>query len=447
MKNMINKGLSFEKRLETLESVDLDDRRYVKLGSLIMGAGLGIFLVWAAFAPLDQGVPGQGVVTVINKRMVVQHPSGGLVEEVLVTEGSKVRAGQVIARLNITENKAQAEMVRTQYRAAKSEEQRILAGLSGKKIIPPASGEPADPLMSEAMSYQAAVLQSRRAVLTSELAIMRENLRGLEHQADSYRTLSETRRQQSELAKQQVMSVRELSIAGYYPKNRLLELERTAAEHDAKADETRAELGRIESGIAEVKHKLLLRQQEYEREEETRLAELRQQVIGLKSKLDAAEFIENSSIIVSPADGVAVGLNFHGKGEVIPPGGRIVDIVPENEQLIIEAKFAPDTADDLRTGLKVDIRFPGLSHVNLPAIEGEVLTVSADHLVDEASRMSYFLVRVQLTKQGLATLNVHEAAIQPGMPAEVLVKTGERTLLNYLIAPVRDRMEWAFIQK
>lgn len=430
-----------------MEGVDLDDRRYVRLGFLVLVAGLGVFLVWAAFAPLDEGVPGQGVVTVINQRTIVQHPSGGLVDEVLVTEGSKVRAGQVLARLNITENKAQAEMVRAQYRAAKSEEQRLLAELSGKKVMQPAMGESADPLMSEAISYQTAVLQSRKAVLASELAVIRENLRGLEHQAESYRTLSETRKQQSELAKQQVMSVRELSSAGYYPKNRLLELERAATEHDAKTDETRAELGRIESGIAEVKHKILLRQQEYKKEIESRLAELQQQVIGLKSKLDAVEFIEKNSVIVSPVAGIAVGLSFHGKGEVIPPGGRIVDIVPENEQLIIEAKFTPDLADDLRAGLMVEVRFSGLTHANLPVIEGEVLTVSADQLVDKVNGFSYFLARVQLAKQGLATLHARKVVIQPGMPAEVLVKTGERTLLSYLIAPIRDRMEWAFIQK
>lgn len=447
MKEFLNKWLLLEKQPGTVEGVDLDERRFVMLGFMVLIAGFGVFLVWAAFAPLDEGVPGQGTVAVINQRKVVQHAGGGLVDEVLVTEGSKVKAGQVIARLNVTENKAQAEMVRAQYRAAKSEEQRLLAELTGKKAARLTQGETADPLMNDAMSYQQAVLRSRRAVLASELAVISENLRGLERQADSYRTLSETRRQQSELAKQQVTSVRELSSAGYYPKNRLLELERTAAEHDAKADETRAELGRIESGIAEVKHKFLLRQQEYRKENEARLAEIQQQVIGLKSKLDAVEFIEKNSVIVSPADGVAVGLNFHGKGEVIPAGGRVVDIVPENELLIIEAKFTPDMADDLRAGLKVDIRFSGLTHLNLPAIEGEVLTASADQLMDDASHMPYFLARVQLTKTGLATLSAHGASVQPGMPAEVLVKTGERTMLSYLIAPIRDRMEWAFIQK
>lgn len=448
MKKMIDKWFVRETPLETA-GVDLDDRRFVRLGYWIIAAGLGGFLIWAAFAPLDQGVPGVGVVTFTNQRKVVQHPEGGMVDEVLVAEGSKVKAGQVIARLNVTANKAQAEMVRAQYRAAKSEELRLLAELSGKKTLEPTDVETAaaDPLMSDAMNHQAAVLRSRRSVLEGELSVLRENLSGLERQASGYRNLMITRKQQGESAKQQVAGVRELTASGYYPKNRLLELERTAAEHDAKIDETQTELGRIESSIAEVKYKLLLRQQEYKKEVEGRLAELQPEVIGLKNKLDAVEFTEKNSVIVSPADGVAVGLNFHGKGEVVPPGGRIVDIVPENEQLIVDAKFAPDMADELHAGLKVDIRFSGVNSVSLPAVEGEVMTVSADQLMDQASHTPYFLVRVQLTKRGLATLKEHQVVIQPGMPTEVLVKTGERTLFGYLIAPVRDRLEWAFIQK
>lgn len=448
MKKMIDKWFSRNEH-SGAAGVDLDDSRFVRLGYRVIAVGLGGFLIWAVFAPLDQGVPGQGVVTFTNQRKVVQHPDGGMVDEVLVAEGSKVKAGQVIARLNVTANKAQAEMVRAQYRAAKSEELRLLAELSGKKALVPQDAETTavDPLMSEAMDHQAAVLRSRRLVLESELAVLRENLHGLERQASGYRNLMITRKQQGESVKQQVVGVRELTASGYYPKNRLLELERTAAEHDAKVDETQTELGRIESGIAEVKYRLLLRQQEYRNEVDGRLAELQPEVTGLKSKLDAVEFIERNSVILSPADGVAVGLNFHGKGEVVLPGGRIVDIVPENEQLIVDAKFAPDMADELRAGLKVDIRFSGVNSVNLPAVEGEVLTVSADQLVDDVTHTPYFLARVQLTRQGLATLKEYQVAIQPGMPTEVLVKTGERSLFSYLIAPIRDRMEWAFIQK
>ncbi len=178
-----------------------------------------------------------------------------------------------------------------------------------------------------------------------------------------------------------------------------------------------------------------------------RLADLQQKVLGLKAQVEAAEFAEKGRMVLSPADGVAVGLNFHGKGEVIPPGGRIVDIVPENEQLIIEAKFPPDMADELRAGLQVDILFSGLNRFDLPAIEGKVLTVSADRLTDETTREPYFLARVQLTRQGLATLSKHGVTIQPGMPSEVMVKTGERTLFSYLVAPIMERMEWAFIEK
>lgn len=444
MKNLTHKLFPFGTRKDADTTVDLDDHRYVRIGYLVIAGGLGSFLVWAALAPLDQGVPGQGVVTVINQRKVVQHPVGGLIDEVLIKEGDKVKAGQLIARLNSADSTAQAETVRAQYRAAKAEEERLLAELSGKKSL---TTQTSDPRMSEAMGQQAAVLSARREVLTNDLAAMRASLHGLEQQASGFRTLQYTRRQQSELAKQQLAGVRELTEAGYYPKNRLLELERTAAEHDAKAEETKVELARLEASIAEARHRLQQREQSYRQESETRLAELQQELLGLQARMDAADFAEKGRMVVSPADGLAVGLNFHGKGEVVPPGGRIVDIVPEKEQLIIEAKFAPDMADELRSGLKVNIQFSGLNRIDLPTIDGTVMTVSADRLIDEATHAPYFLARVQLTNQGLATLSEHGIAIQPGMPAEVMVKTGERTMFSYLIAPIRERMEWAFIEK
>lgn len=444
---MTNQVIPVEASVPTSTDIDIDDGRFVKLGYLVIASGLGIFLTWAALAPLDQGVPGQGIVAVINQRKVLQHPTGGLLDEVLVKEGDKVNVGQVIARLNITENRAQSEMVRAQYRASKAEELRLLAELSGNSINLAAPEFSDDPLMIAAISHQTSVLKSRRSVLTSEIASLRENLHGLERQADSYRVLSINRKRQSELAKEQVERVRELTSSGQYPKNRLLELERVVAEQSAKADETGVELGRIESAIADVKLKIVLRQQEQTKEVEARLSELQPQIIGLKSKLDAVEYVEANSTITSPANGIVIGLNFHGKGEVIPPGGRILDIVPENEQLIIEAKFMPDMADELQPNLKVDINFPGLTNLQLPPIEGEVMTVSADQLIDASTHTPYFLARVSITQQGLASLSENKATIQPGMPAEVLIKTGERTLLDYMIEPLRERMRWAFIEK
>jgi membrane fusion protein, protease secretion system len=439
-----SKKIADSKEPIVMNGYALNDSHYVRLGYSFVLVGLGGFLAWAAFAPLDQGIAGQGVVTVINQRVMVQHPIGGVLDAVLIKEGDKIKAGQVIAKLNSTDSSAQTGALNAQYRAVKSEMARLLAELSGKKIL-----QVQEPLAADVDTgdYQAALLLSRRAALTSELALLHESLRGLQSRADSFKALTKTRQEQKVLMQQQLSAITELTNAGYYPKNRMLELENQSAERNAKANETVAELNHIESSITELKYKIVLRKQDYKKEIELRLTELKPQLLGLKNKLAAAEFVEASNVIYSPKDGISIGLKFHTKGEVIPAGGHIVDIVPDHELLIIEAKFSPDTIQDLIVGLAVDVRFPGFQDVNLPVVEGKVLTISADNMVDEANHARYFLARIEITSKGLITLNKFGINLQPGIPAEVLVKTGERTMLSYLISPIQERVEWALIQK
>lgn len=431
-------------------AVDVDDRSVIRLGFLILIFGLGGFFLWAAWAPLDQGVPGSGVVAVINERQVVQHQQGGLVDAILVREGEAVKAGQVLVRLNTTDTLAQLGIVRAQYLTAKSSEARLLAELEGKSAVSfpdEIFGVQHDPAVETAKALQISLFRSRRSALESELATIRENIAGQEHQLKGLEQSLQVRREQLDLIRQQLESVRELAEAGYYPKNRMLELGRSAAELGSSVDETTTNIGRVKSGIAEWKYKAIQRQQEYRKEVESGLSELQKEVTGLKNKLDALEFVLGHADIRSPAEGLVVGMNIHTQGGVIPPGGKIMDIVPSKDPLIVEAKFSPSVIDKLRPDLVVDLRFSSLSRMHTPVIEGSVMTVSADQLLDEATRQPYFLARVRVTTQGYQELKKYSLEIQPGMPVEVLVRTGERTMLNYLIRPLKERMAWAFTEE
>ena len=159
-------------------------------------------------------------------------------------------------------------------------------------------------------------------------------------------------------------------------------------------------------------------------------------------RLSALRYEFENTQIKSPIDGIVVGLNVHTVGGVIQPGFHIMDVVPRNEPMVVEAQVAPQLIDKVHPGLPVELSFPAFSHAKTPNVPGVVDTVSADRLVDERTNMPYYLVQVKVTDKGLVMLGQNQ--IRPGMPASVVVKTGERTMLNYLIKPLLDRVDGAF---
>ena len=427
---------------------DMDEKRVVRAGAWILVAGFGGFFLWAVFAPLDQGVHGRGTIAVINERKSIQHLRGGLVDQVLVKEGDAVKKGQLLAKMNIVDDAAQRDGVRTQYITLKAMEARLLAELENKnqisfsrEISRQTGGAAVD-----AKTVQTALFQSRRSALENELSAIRENIAGQEHNVKGLEQSLVAKKEQVALIKQQLDGVRDLAASGYYAKNRVLELERTSAELTSAMESTTADIGRAKSTIAEWKYKLALRQQEDRKEIENAYTELQKELAQTQSRLKSLEFALQNIEIRSPADGVVVGLAIHASGEVISPGGKMMDIVPSDEPLIVEAKFAPAQIDKLRPKLPADLHFMALNRPDLPVVVGEVMTVSADQLDDPYNHTPYFLVRIRVEEKELQKLRDHKLEIQPGMPLDVLVRTGEKTFLNYLLEPLKERMTWAFTE-
>ena len=406
-----------------------------------MGVGFGGFLLWAAFAPLDEGVPGQGMVSIDTKKKTVQHLTGGLVKEVLVGEGDHVKEGQLLVRLDEAVARANFEAARQRYVGLRAMEGRLLAEQRGQQKVtfhPDVVEASKDPQISDMMRTQEQLLGSRRAALQAELQSIEESIQGQQGLIQAYEGMLINRKNQQALLAEELGNTRELVKEGYTPRNRQLELERMASEASSGVVELQGNTVRAKRAVSELRQRAIARQQDYRKEVETQLADVGREVPADAEKFRAAKDDLGRIEIKSPATGQVVGLAFQTVGGVIGPGQKLMDIVPENQALLIEARVAPHLIDRVRKDLPVDVRFSSFAHTPQLVVNGKVTSVSADLLVDPQTGIGYYLARVGVTAEGYKKLGKRQ--LQPGMPVEVIFLTGERSMLKYLISPLTKRL-------
>lgn len=354
----------------------------IRIGIIVLLIGFGGFLLWAAFAPLDEGVPCSGSVSISTRSKVVQHLRGGIVHEVYVQEGQMVEEGELLMSLASQESLAHYREVHQRYLALRAAESRLLAEESGKANItfhPDLYNDPDKLLTAEMMATQRELFNKRRLMRSS----IEERLQG----------------------------VRAMVEEGFATRHQQLELEERLAELES----------RIASEMAEV-------QAAVDAQQEKSLA--------LQQELDRTE-------IRSPASGQVVGLEVQTVGAVITPGQKIMDIVPLNENLLVEVRVEPHLIDKVSAGLPADVRFASFAHSPMLMVDGVVESISHDLLTDPKLNpmmpgAMYYLARVSITPDGLQTLG--ERQMQAGMPVQVVIKTGSRSMLTYLLHPLIKRM-------
>jgi len=418
-----------------------DTRAVARTGLLVLAVGFGGFLLWAAFAPLDEGVPAQALVSIDTKRKPVQHLTGGILKEVLVREGQVVKDDQVVARLEPAVVKANYEATRQRYYGLRAIEGRLLAEQANAPRIswhPDLSEGGKDPQIRAQMQTQEQLLQARRSALNAELAAIDESIRAQESQTQTLRGMLELRKQQFGLLSEQLKNLRGLVAEGYAPRNQQFDLERAVADSMAAQTDLQGGVVRAQSAISELRQRAIARKQEYLKEVETQRADVGREVQAEGEKFAALQLDLQRVDIKAPAAGQVVGLAVQASGSVISPGFKLMDIVPNDEQLLLEAKIPPHVIDRVRTGLPVDIRFSTFSHTPTLVVDGEVISVSGDMLTEPQTNAMYYLARVKVTAEGIKKLGNRQ--MQPGMPAEVVVRTGERSMLTYLLSPLVRRV-------
>ena len=413
----------------------------LRIGRIALWVSLAALIAWAALAPMDEGIPASGLVTVDTKRRAVQHLQGGIVREVHVGEGRLVREGDVLMVLEQASARASFETIRQHYLALRSAESRLLSEQVGAASVAfhgDLLSQRGDPMVRQHMETQSQLLRSRQMALQANLNALSENRAGLQEQRKGAVQVLAERQRQLSLIEEELEGMRDLVRDGYAPRNRQLEIERNRADIRSALADVSASLQRIDRQMEEVGQRMQAVRQEYRKEVDAQLADIRREVQADAEKLKAVTQDLERTELRSPASGQVVGLAVQSVGAVIAPGQKLMDIVPEQAPLLIEARVPPHVIDRLREGLSTQIRFSAFAHSPQLNVAGRVVSVSRDLLTEPETRQSYYLARVEVTPEGMQTLGSRR--MQPGMMAEVLINTGERSLLTYLTYPLVRRV-------
>lgn len=421
------------------DAIDLG--RSGRWGLWALALGFGGFLLWAALAPLDEGVPSTGMVALDTKRNTVQHLTGGIIQKVLVREGDEVTEGQLLVQLDAAVARATYESVRQNYLGLLAMQGRLEAEKQGNPTITwPEDLKTAsnDPLIQQQILNQEQLFHTRRNLLRSDLQSIEENIRGQQGLLLSYEGMLSNRKNQHALLNEELGYLRELVKEGYAPRNRQLELQRSVSDVNTSMADMQGNMLRARSTIADLRQRMISRKQEDQKEIETQLADVGRQVLVEHEKYRAVKAELGRMEVRSPAQGQVVGLMTQTVGGVIQGGQKLMDIVPKGAPLMLEAQVAPHMIDRVHVGMPVDVRFSSFANSPQLVVHGNVESVSGDLLTDAHTNISYYLARVKVTDDGLKILGQRQ--MRPGMPVEVIFKGGERSMFTYLLHPLTKRL-------
>jgi len=422
----------------------------IKRTLVVLLVVLGGFFLWAAFAPLTKGSAAPGLVTVATYRKPVQHPYGGTVREILVKDGDHVSEGQILIRLEDSQAKAQFAKYRSEYYQALATRYRLLA----ERILSKTVNYPSEILSLAKEDFQLAqFLRLQEALLRARLEDLESKKRGI---LDIIRSLEETKEKlieqkkvylnKLEILKSQIEALKEPTEAGYYPRNRYLELLRTYEDTQAELLNVEANLRRTETSIKDYQLRLKTTETEFFQQVEAELSKVEENLAALRDQYEAALDVLQKTEVKAPYPGIVMNLKVRSVGEVIKAGETILEIIPKDAELIVEARVNPNDIEDVKPGLKADLRFTALNPRKTPVFEGTVIYVSPDIQFDEIHRIYYYLARIKIDEESLKEIQKFKYEIKPGMPVTVIIKSGHRTFLSYLFKSFMDRLSTAFLK-
>ena len=356
-----------------------------------------------------------------------------------------VKVGQVLLTLDDSTSKAHFEEIRQHYLGLRAREGRLVAEQKGSvhiQVHPDLKKALNDPLVQAQLHNQELLLNSRQGSLAAELEGIQESVLGKEAAIHGHERILASRQSQLVLLNDQIKALSGLVSEGYAPRNQLQDLQLRFAQVNADIADSQSLIMQAQRAISELQQRALTQKQEYRKEVDTQMAEVRLEVDADADKLNAVTEELARVEIRSPVSGQVVGLQFQTVGSVIQPGQHIMDIVPTDERLILEVKIPPNLIDRVHVKQMADIRFASFANSPLLKVEGMIDSVSYDLLTDtnaDASKSTnYYLARVSVTPKGMKTLG--SRVMQSGMPAQVIINTGERSLLSYLLHPFIKRL-------
>lgn len=401
---------------------------------LVVFVGIGS---WAAFAPLHSAAMAPGVVTVKSYRKTVQHLEGGIVSELHVRDGEYVKKGDPLLTLEPTQVQAEVELLRNQKVAIEALQARLMAELKKQPLQIPAEVSK-NPRAQEAWQAEYEIFQTQRQAREGEIHILEQTVGQLSEQINGLQSIIRSKQQLEKSYQEEVEDLKALLKEGFTDKLRLREQERAISRLTAEIADHNSAISQAQQRRNEAQLQILQLNKKLIQENTSKLADAQTQLYDINERLRTVEDRMQRSVVRAPESGTVLGLSIHTIGGVIASGHPILEIVPDAADLIIEAHLSPNDINRIQVGMPVDIRFSVFNSATTPVIEGTLEHVSADRVYDEATRQSYYLARVQLTDKGKKALQDHQ--LLPGMPAEVMINTGSRSLLSYLLKPATNWM-------
>jgi epimerase transport system membrane fusion protein len=426
----------------------IDEKPIRNIGLAVVLVTFGFFTIWSFTAPIDSSAAASGTVTVKSHKKTVQHLDGGIVGKLLAKDGDIVKEGQPLLILDETQAKAQREMMRGQFITFAAQVARLTAEREhfNKITFPKELDDESDLRIREAKETESHVFLARKNAYDGETSVLKQRIdeisskiQGLEGQIRSKKELVAS-------YADEIKDLKELLAEGFADKQRLRELQRNYTLNNGEISQLTAEIASSQMQQGEARLQILQVQRKFQEEVASKLSEVQSQLYDVTERLTATEDKLKRMVIAAPASGMVLGLSVHTEGGVITPGKPILDIVPQNAELTIEARVSPIDIDRVTVGLKSEIRFSAFKQALTPVMEGKVIHVSADSFTDERTGVPYYLAQVEVTPESLKKLSEVNFQLVPGMPAEVLINTGEQTLFEYLAKPVTNAFAHALIE-
>ena len=414
-------------------------------GYALIFSTFGVMGAWAAVARLDRAVVSPGTIAVENSRKLVQHFEGGIVREVLVKEGQSVKEGDLLVRLDPVQATASVDLFRSQLDAMLIQEARLLAERDGQdnlELPPEIQGRAQEPTVARVIGDQTNQLKERRSTLLGQVDLLQSRVRQLKSEISGLGVEKAATEQQVAFINQELVGLRQLREKNLIPMSRLLTMERERTRLEGIIGRSVADTAKAENGINEAGLQITQLKQKLQEDIAGQLVETRQKGAELREKLAVAQDVLRRLEVRAPRSGVVQSLKVYTMGQVIRSAEPLMEIVPNDDKLVVHVQFSPNDLETVHAGMPAEIKFPTFHSRRIPTILGNLETVSRDRLIDETTRQPYFLGIVQISK--LQIPDMMQDRLVAGMPAEVVITTGERTALSYMVSPFFEALGRSF---
>ena len=433
---------------KNINSVPTAAKGSIIAGLLVIFLGIGSFGAWAAIADLSSAVISQGTLKVYSSRKKVQTLSGGEVTTLNVKNGDHVDVGDVLVTLDQTQTAATHAIIQSNLNTTRASIARLRSERDGLESVNYPPDLLTDPIGNELLDIiegQNKLLEARRDSIVGQTSMVRERIAQLHEEIIGLKAQETAKREQIELIGSELKGLEELFRKGHAPLTRILALKRERAELQGELGEHIASIARSKRLISEAELEIIQVTKAFTENVVTELQRKESELYDLQERLNATNYMLAQTEIRATAKGVVVGLSVHTVGGVLQPGETLLEIVPENDTLVVEAKIKPTDIDDVRVEMPADVQFSAFSQRTTPKLHGRVSYVSADSLIDQESKLPIYIARIEISDEEVARLE--EKILQPGMPADVFILTGDTTPLEYLIKPLKQTAEKAWREK